>query len=155
MANIQFVRPTVEMVEAIAADMRVADVDEVWASNHHTPIEALMKGWQQSDFVAVAVYHGEPLVMLGLVKRDVLTGTGLIWMLGSNAALKYRRDFFTKTPPMIDEMLTICPRLCNMVHNKNRDSIRWLRWLGFTIEDPVPHGPDNELFHKFHKERLH
>ena len=155
MADIQFVRPTVEMVQTIAANMRQADADEVWASNHHTPIEALMAGWKLSDHVAVAVCNGEPLVMLGLVKRDILSGSGVVWLLGSTAAMKYRREFFTQTAPVIDEMLTICPRLCNMVHGKNRDSMRWLKSLGFTVEDPVPHGPDGELFHRFYLERLH
>lgn len=156
MSEIRFVKPTVEMVEAIAADMRQADVDEVWASNHHTPIESLMKGWDQSDYVSVAVNDkDEPLVMFGLVKRDVLSGYGIIWLLGTNNAMNHRREFLTKTPVIIDQMMTICPRLCNMVHDKNKESIRWLKWLGFTIDDPVPHGPHGELFHRFHKEKEH
>lgn len=152
---IEFVKPTVELVESIAADMRQADVDEVWASNHHTPLESLMKGWQLSNLSTVVVYDNEPLVMIGVVKRDMLTGSGVVWMLGANRALKYRKEFLRQTKPVIDEMLTIYPRLCNMVHNKNTDSIRWLKWLGFTIDDPIPHGPDDELFHRFHLERSH
>ena len=151
---IDFVAPTSEMVKSIAADMRQADVDEVWASNHHTPLESLSAGWRSSDFSTIAVCDNEPLVMIGLVKRDVLTGSGVVWMLGTNRALKYKRDFFRQTKPVIDEMLTVCPRLCNMVHGKNTNSIIWLKWLGFTIDnDPIPHGPDGELFHRFHLER--
>lgn len=155
MVDVEFVKPDQWMVEAIAADMRQADSDEVWASDHHTPIEALMFGWQHSDHVAIVMCEGEPLVMIGLVKKDILTGSGIVWLLGSNAALKYKREFFTCTAPVIEEMLTICPRLCNMVHSKNKDSIRWLKWLGFTIEDPIPHGPEGEYFHRFHLERVH
>lgn len=149
---IEFVRPTVEMVESIAADMRQADIDEVWASNHHTPLESMMKGWELSDFSTVAMCNNEPLVMIGLVKRDMLTGSGVVWMLGANRAMKYKKEFFRQTKPVIDEMLTICPRLCNMVHGKNKSSIAWLKWLGFTIDDPIPHGPDGELFHRFYLE---
>jgi len=151
---IEWVKPTAALVESIAADMRQADVEEVWASNHHTPIESMMKGWALSDFSTIAVNEiGEPLVMIGLVKRDVLTGSGVVWMLGANRAMKHKKEFFTQTKPVIDEMLTICLRLCNMVHSKNTNSITWLKWLGFTIEEPEPHGPDNELFHRFHLER--
>lgn len=149
---IEFVRPTVEMVESIAADMRQVDIDEVWASNHHTPLESMMKGWELSDFATVAMCNNEPLVMIGLVKRDMLTGSGVVWMLGANRAMKYKKEFFRQTKPVIDEMLTICPRLCNMVHGKNKSSIAWLKWLGFTIDDPIPHGPDGELFHRFYLE---
>lgn len=149
---IEFVRPTVEMVESIAVDMRQADADEVWASNHHTPLESMMKGWEASDFSTVAMCDGEPLVMIGLVRRDVLSGSGVVWMLGANRAMKYKKEFFRQTKPVIDEMLTICPRLCNMVHGKNTSSVQWLKWLGFTIDDPIPYGPDGELFHRFYLE---
>lgn len=152
---LKFVQPTMDMVSSIAADMRQADVEEVWASNHHTPLQSLKKGWQLSDFATVVLGDDdEPLVMMGLVKRDMLTGSGIVWMLGANRALKYRKEFLRQTKPVIDEMLTICPRLCNMVHSKNRNSIQWLKWLGFTIDKPEKHGPDNELFHRFHLERL-
>lgn len=146
---IEFVKPTLEMVESIAADMRKSDAIEVWASNHHTPLEAMMQSWELSDFSAVAMCNGEPLAMLGLVKRDVLTGSGVVWMLGANRSMNYKREFFRQSRPIINEMLTICPRLCNMVHEKNTSSIRWLKWLGFAIDEPVPHGPDGELFHPF------
>lgn len=147
-----WVKPTQAMVESIAADMRQADVEEVWASNHHTPLESLVKGWEMSDLSTVALCDGEPLVMIGLVKRDVLSGSGVIWMLGANRALNHKKEFFRQTKPIIDEMLTVCPRLCNMVHSKNTSSILWLKWLGFSIDDPIPHGPDGELFHRFHLE---
>ena len=151
---ITWVKPTIAMIQSIADDMRQADVDEVWASNHHTPIESLMMGLDISDFATVAECDGEALVIIGLVKRDLLTGSGIVWMLGSNKALKHRKEFLRQTSAIINEMLTICPRLCNMVHSKNKKSMQWLRWLGFTIDDPQPHGPDNEMFHRFSLERL-
>lgn len=142
-----------EMVVSIADNMRQADVEEVWASNHHKPLQSLVRSWELSDFATVATFNGTPLVMLGLVKRDMLTGSGVVWMLGSDEVMKHKKDLLRQTKPLIDEMLTICPRLCNMVHNKNRSSIIWLKWLGFTINEPIPHGPDGELFHPFYLER--
>lgn len=153
MSDIQFVYPTEEMVQAIADDMRPADAAEVWAASHYTPIESLMKGWSRSDYVTVAVCEGQPLVMFGLVKLGFLSHTGVPWMLGAQVSLKHRREFLTRSPAVIDEMLTICSSLYNMVHSKNHDSIRWLRWLGFTIDDPIVHGREGELFHRFHMQR--
>lgn len=151
---VTWVKPTVELIERVAADMRQADIDEVWASHHHTPIQALMQGWEVSDISLIAVCDDEPVLMLGLVKRDLLTGTGVVWLLGANKGMKYKRELLRQGKLIIDEMLTICPRLCNMVHSKNTVSIRWLKYSGFTIDDPIPHGPDNDLFHQFHLERL-
>lgn len=153
MSDIEFVPPTDELVRSIAADMRPADVAEVWAASHSTPLQALMKGWRESDYVTVATCEGQPLVMFGLVKRGILSSAGVPWMLGAQVSLKHRREFLNRSPAVIDEMLTICPNLYNMVHSKNRDSIRWLKWLGFTIDDPVVHGREGELFHKFHMQR--
>ena len=154
MSEVVFVRPTLDAIKVIAADMRQADIDEVWASNRKTPMTSLLDGWKNSHYCAVAEVDNTPLVMFGLVNVGLLSDKGVIWMLGSNKSLQYRRQFLIKTPDIIEEMLNICPNLCNMVHTKNKVSIQWLRWLGFTIEKPVEYGPDKELFHKFYLRRV-
>lgn len=134
--------------------MRQADVDEVWASHHHSPIEALMKSWKISDRSVIVTVNDEPCVMIGLVIHDILSGTGSPWLLGTETALKYKRHFLTQVPDAIDEMLTICPKLFNYVHAENKVSIKWLKWIGFTLDEPLPYGCDNALFHKFTLERV-
>lgn len=150
---IKFVRPTFDMIESIAEDMRQADADEVWASNRHTPLQSLMKGWENSHYSTVAMCNGQPLVMIGLVRRDLITERGVVWMLGANKAMKYRRDFLLQTKPIIDEMLVICSYLYNMVYIKNTRSIQWLKRLGFTVDNAIPYGPAGEMFHPFYLER--
>jgi hypothetical protein len=41
--------------------------------------------------------------------------------------------------------------LINFVHTDNEKSIRWLRWIGFTIAAPVPFGIKQHLFHPFYR----
>ena len=154
MANVQFVKPTLEMVESIAADMRAADAVEVWASHRHTPIEAIMSGWKLSQYSVVVMVDSDPCVIMGLVNKDLLSGTGVPWLLGTERALKHTREFFRLSPPVIDEMLSVCRKLYNYVHTDNKVSIKWLKWIGFTIEKPEPHGVNGEMFHRFHLERL-
>lgn len=151
--EVKFIKPTQELIEAIAADMRQADADEVWASNHHTPIESLMRSWKVSNRSVIVTVNDEPCVMLGLVIHDILSGTGSPWLLGTENALKYKRHFLTEVPAVIDEMLAICPSLFNYVHTENKVSMKWLEWIGFTIDEPLPYGCDNALFHKFTLER--
>jgi hypothetical protein len=151
--EVKFIKPTNELIKAIAGDIRQADADEVWASNHHTPMEALVNGLKMSHSAAVVTVNDEPCVMMGLVMRDLLSGVGVPWMLGTEGALKYKREFLIQVPAVINEMLTVCPRLFNYVHAKNSVSIQWLKRIGFTLGDPVPHGCEGELFHKFHLER--
>lgn len=152
--EVKFLKPTNELIEAIAADMRQADADEVWASHHHTPIEALTHAWETSEYVVIVTVNNEPCVMIGLVIRDILSGIGVPWLLGTENALKYKRHFITQVPAIINEMLGVCPKLYNYVHVKNKISRTWLKRIGFTIDEPLPYGCDNELFHKFHLERV-
>jgi len=134
--------------------MRQADAVEVWSSSRQTPLDALTTGWEMSDLAVIVTVDDEPCVMMGLVIRDILTGAGVPWLLGTEGALKHKRHFIAQVPPVIDEMLTICPRLFNYVHAENKVSIRWLKRIGFTIDDPMPYGLDEELFHRFHLERV-
>ena len=154
MNDIQFVKPTMDMVTSIAANMRQPDVDEVWASHRYKPLQAIIEGWKISQRSVVVMVNGIPCVILGLVVRDFLSGIGVPWLLGTEQSLKHSREFLKLSPPVIDEMLALCPVLFNYVHVDNRVSIIWLKWLGFNIEEPAPRGVNNELFHKFHLERV-
>jgi len=151
---VKFIEPTQDLIEAIAADMRQADADEVWASDNQTPLEALIEGWKVSDLAVVITVNDEPCVMIGLVIRDILSGAGIPWLLGTDNALKYKRQFLTQVPAVINEMLNICPRLYNYVHVDNKVSVKWLKRIGFTFDEPAPYGCEKELFYKFHLERV-
>ena len=148
--EVKLIEPTRELIDVIASDMRQADAAEVWASNRHTPIEALMTGWSMSEGSVIVTVNDEPCVMIGLVIRDILSGTGVPWLLGTENALKYKRQFITQVPAIIDEMLDKCPELFNYVHVENKVSIKWLKRIGFTMGNPEPYGVDGEMFHKFH-----
>lgn len=134
--------------------MRQADVDEVWASHHKTPLESLLEGWNAPGYSVIVTINDEPCAMLGVTLCDVLSGNGIPWLLGTENALKYKRYFITLVPAVIDEMLDICPNLYNYVHIKNVTSIKWLKYIGFTFDEPIPYGCEKELFHKFYIKRI-
>ncbi len=154
MSVVKFGAPTKEAIQFIADNMRAEDIIEVYAAGRHTPIEALEMSMKNSRR-SVVVYDNDdvPLAILCIVLRDFLSGVGVPWLLSTEQALKHKRQFLELSPPVIQEMLDMCPKLVNYVHADNKLSIRWLRWLGFTIEDPKPAGPSKELFHRFTMER--
>lgn len=151
---IEYLKPDINLVKNIASNMRQADIDEVWASHNQEPLEALLAVWDMSDYSVVISIDNEPCVMIGLVIRDMLSGNGIPWMLGTDAALKHKKRFFTEVPNVIKEMLFLCSKLHNYVHCKNVESIKWLKWIGFKFCDPEPYGCEQELFHKFYLERV-
>ena len=151
---IEFLPSTDEAVEFIADNMRPADVAEVWASSSLTPLEALRESLKISEFSTVAWINGTPCVIFGLVIRDILSGDGVPWMLGANQVLDHKRDILRHTPRAIEDMLAICPKLVNYVHAENAFSIRLIKWLGFTLDEPCEYGTKNELFHRFYQVRV-
>ena len=92
---------------------------------------------------------GVPCAILGLVVVSDLTGTGVPWLLGTDLAVSNKRVFLKHSAKGIAQMIQRCPFLYNHVHSANRVSVRWLKFMGFTIHKPEPHGMNNAMFHKF------
>lgn len=153
MSEIRFERPTEQHIRFIAANMRDEDAVEVHALGGYTPLDALEISIRNSERAVTVLGDGVPLTMLGLVKPILLSDIGVPWLLSARQALDYKRQFLELSPPVIDDMLQTCPKLINFVHSENKLSIRWLKWLGFTIEPAIPMGPFGAMFHPFHKER--
>lgn len=151
--EIKLVKPEPHHLPVLAASMREADVAEIWASNHHTPLQSLTEGFKRSTVSTVITAHDVPIAMLGVVRKDVLSGTGWVWMLGTDGVVTHRHSLTRIMPRVIAEMLHVCPRLCNMVHVKNKVSVAWLKRSGFTLDAPVKYGPEGEMFHHFHLEK--
>ncbi len=147
---IKFKQCTQCAIEYVADNMRTADVVEITAASGTPPLLTLNNGVDASMLSAVAYANDEPIAVLGLVSRGLLSDTGVPWLLGTHSAMKHKRAFLQESPPVIAEMLRHTSKLENWVHAKNKTSIRWLKWLGFTIDEPVPFGVSGELFHRFH-----
>lgn len=152
MSVVRYERPTDDAIKFIADNMRQGDAIEVMASGEHTPIEALTLSVKSSDSAVVVFIDDVPVAAFGLVRRDYLSGSGVPWLLSAEQALAHRRKFLELSPQVIDEMLQICPKLVNFVHSENKVSIRWLKWLGFVLEEAEPIGKNGAMFHRFSKE---
>jgi len=151
--SVKFTQPTEEAINFIAENMRDGDLVEVLASGIFTdPLTALKYAVDNSDYsILVTDEHDTPLALYGIAIRRGVTGLGVPWLLSSAHALDHKREFLLNTPTVIKGMLDLCPRLVNYVHVENRISIRWLKWLGFTIEKPVKNKLGEE-FCRFSKE---
>lgn len=135
-------------IDHLAKHMRQQDVDEVWASNHLTPKQAIQQGITASQHVVVAS-DGDPFFIYGIVSMGLLSDTGVPWALGTDKILQYKRPLLSTAPFVISRMLELYARLCNHVDARNTVSVRWLQHMGFTMERAEPYGPDGVYFHKF------
>ncbi len=147
---IEFIKPKEDLIKIMAQDMRKSDVIEVMASHGHTPLEALMYSFTESEYVTMAISDGVPFVMFGVSVSNFITGLGHPWLLSSNELFNHKEYFLKGGHGVIADMVAACPRLVNYVHHENKTSIKWLKSLGFTIEKPEPYGVKGDPFHKFH-----
>ena len=62
---------------------------------------------------------------------------------------RHQRAFLRRNREYVRQMQAAFPTLRNMVDARNEVSIRWLRWLGFTIEPAIRWGAAGMPFHPF------
>ncbi len=132
--------------------LRSSDIDEIWASHHLTPKDALRKGYEDSVF-CFTVLNGRPIAIFGLVPETLVGEKASIWLLATNDLTKIQMRFLRHCKYFIDMMLDYFPYLYNHVDDRNIKSINWLRYCGAHIEEPKPHGIDNRPFRYFYFKR--
>lgn len=121
-------------VEAIVANPRLADVAEMEALGF-TFEKALRQSVDMADWTACGTIDGEPVCMFGVAPVNLLGGIGAPWMLGSQALDAYAVPLLRHSDRVTEAMLLTYPRLVNLVDERNKKTIRWLRWLGFKFDE--------------------
>lgn len=139
------------MADSLAPRMRRADVEEL-AANGREPLPALLRCLSLSAVsYAVVDPTGEPLALYGFAPIDAETGCP--WLLGADALVTTRRKWFLRNSQTImgggDRIFR---RQWNRVDSRNAVHVRWLRWVGCTLEPARPYGPLGVPFHVFHRE---
>ncbi len=138
---------------AMAPHLRLADAAEVYATSGRTAEAALLAALRRSTQAWTCLVDGEPGCMWGVGPLSLVAGRGCPWLLGTVAIEQHPMTFLRQSRAYLRQMLHTYSRLENHVDARNTVSIRWLRWLGFTIEPPAPYGFLQLPFHRFHMER--
>lgn len=94
---------------------------------------------------------GQPVVMFGVAQHPKFPDVGIPWLLATPALSA--RDLLREGPRFITRMHEKFAKLLNMVHARNERACRWLKWAGFRLGTPLPHGPNQELFIPFFRSK--
>lgn len=128
----------------ILPTVRQSDIDEL-AAIGYTPEECLRNGLRL-DPDAVSVWcNREPIGMVGTVDYGDYR---LPWAVFTTLIDKHPLPFLRASRAWVRALKG---PLINFVDVRNTMTIHWLRWLGFTIDDPIPYGMAGEPFHRFWK----
>lgn len=153
MADVTIIPAGADHIATIAARMREADRIEVMASSGSSPHHALMFSLDRSQRAFTALVDGQPEVMFGVSDLNILTATGAPWLLGTEAVVTHQRQFLRRSIWWKEKLFEGYDVLKNLVHDDNVVSKRWLKWLGFTLSDPMPLGKSGEAFRLFELRR--
>ncbi len=142
-------RSTKSDVVELAPRMRQSDIQEVWASHHYLPEQALRHSLDDSILALTVENNGEVVAMFGICAESVLGENAAIWLLASDELEKIKIRFLKHSRQFIDLMLCYYPNLMNHVDSRNKESIAWLKFCGAKIHDAQPFGIDQLPFHFF------
>ncbi|WP_027859251.1 hypothetical protein [Marinobacterium jannaschii] len=149
MRDVKIIQAILGHAEHIAAHMRIADINEIWAASLSTPEESLIKGIKRSTPAMTGLVDGRPVAMFGVAPMSVMTGVGAPWLLGTDEVDQVSLSFLKHSRAMVTQWKQDHALLYNYVDARNAASIRWLKWLGFTIQEARPYGALQLPFHRF------
>lgn len=154
MDRVQFFKPELADLVHIAANLRLADANELRATHgddvdiRHRLIQSVKAS--EEAFTAFTAY-GEPMAVFGVAPISLLGGEGCPWMLGTNTMLRYGRELVTLGRAHADRWNCKYPLLYNYVDARNLRSIAWLRRTGFNILKAEPRGAQGLPFHRLER----
>lgn len=115
---------------AITPYLRKADLEEINAMTGLNPELAVAYSIAHTEKGFSAIYNKKIVSIFGV-------SNGLIWLVGTDEISEHPITFFKLSKKIFPELTTGYKRLENYVDERNKLSLRWLKWLGFNIEPPV------------------
>ena len=154
--NLTYQDPTVGTIRTstlkdcamIARDMCEQDKIEMWCFDRSSPIEDTINSYKKS-VVCMTIVHEEPIAMFGIMPVNM--SSGILWMLTTDGLRdgKFGRPFVRNCKRWFNEMLEMYPLLYGMVDTRNKESIRWLTYLGTEWGEDILCGIDKVPFKPF------
>lgn len=146
-ARILIRRATIADVYKVAARMRPADAAEATVLGKD-PRQMLRRSFRASILARTLVLDGQPAA-IGGIGGDMLTDTGTLWLLTSDAVERAPLAFVRAARRELAAALKLRGRLEGYVTADYAKAIRFLLALGFTLDAPVPVGRKGALFRRF------
>ncbi len=144
--------------DSLGVRLRAADVEEIRAASGLPPTEALRRSYDFSTHVwavrardgrSIAQPTAPPIALWGVGPLSLIDGRGCPWLLASDAFEALGLDIARLSRPLLARMRTLYPRLENRIDGRQTRAVRWLSWLGFTIDPAKAWGVEGRPFHRF------
>lgn len=138
-----------ELIDKMKGRLRHSDELECGASCGKRGDDAMQESYNLSEACWVGISNGLPVCVFGVVRTSILSNTGVPWLLATPEFEEEGLDIVRASKTYASLMRKHFRLLVNFVDARQEKSIKWLRWLGFTIEPSQPYGVAGLPFHKF------
>lgn len=138
-----------EDIAVLVKNMREHDKQEVNAATRMGIWNAVETSVTMSTYSKTGLVNDELVCMWGVCPISLLSSSGSPWMLGTDLIEKRQRVFLRRSKPWLDDIRKDYRYLENFVDARNVLSVKWLKWLGFEMDEAEPYGIHGEPFHKF------
>jgi hypothetical protein len=134
--------------EYIADRMRKSDQREIWLLAALTPRPAVRVTLAMSIVTLTATVDGRPAMMFGMCRKSAISEIGVPWLFGTSEVDEHQYSF-RRSKEYFQRFQAAFPVMENHALAENVKSLRWLKWLGFDMEEPQPYGPFGASFVRF------
>lgn len=132
--------------------MREADRREVYFLAALSPERAVAMTAALSAAALTGVDgDGVPFVIFGVCRRSALSEVGVPWLLATDDVDKHNRIFARRSREFYQRVESVFPVMENWALAENVKTLRWLKWLGFDMQEPRPYGAFGQPFVRFGK----
>ena len=136
-------------IQKLYKNIRRLDHQEVTAASGDV-LATIYKSVAMSEQSYAVSVGDELLYIIGIVRPTMLGGIGIPWLLGTNAIKRNKKAFLRSSYALLKQTKQRYTRLENHVDARNTDSIKWLIFMGFELEDARPFGREQKPFHRFY-----
>lgn len=152
----EIVPATLDHIRDITKKVRPEDRAELWASSLAVPEKAMEDGLTYSKTAYTGLLDGVPVCMWGVAPVCLLNRLGAPWMVGTSDLDDNALAFLRVCRAPLLELFGEYDRLENYVDARNVKAIRWLKFMGFKVDETAePYGMFKMPFHRFWKEAQH
>lgn len=136
---------------AVADRMRLCDRKEIYYLAMLTAPRAVALTAGISVGRWTGLVDGVPACIFGVARRSLISPVGVPWLLATDLMDTVPRIVAKESRTYFKRIQAAFPVLENHVLAENVQTVRWLRWLGFDMEEPAPYGAFGAPFIRFGK----
>lgn len=143
-------RATLDDCVSVARNARPADCIEFRDLGYRDMHDAMLHARATDPEMLAGLVNGAPICVWGCTTLDALAQEGRPWMISTPGVERHAALFARVSRDVMSGWQSTHRALSNFVHPDNRRAIRWLRWLGFRVDDTTqPFGRLSRPFLRF------